>query len=136
MEYQGFDASFAYAKISPKGFVNATEADANLSFPVGTRPADLMSFELGRSQHIDALNGPLSLSVEYAVSRKHFSDEVKSSLAGFRVAHDRGDVKFYGLYQNISFSNLNTWINTDRNIPIYGKAENVNGVVLGAYYTF
>jgi hypothetical protein len=136
MEYQGFDASFAYAKITPKDFVNGSVYNAQITQPVGSKPAELMAFELGRSQHLDALNGPLSVSVEYAVSRKHFSDDVKSSLVGFRVAHDRGDVKFYGLYQNFSFSNLSTWVNDDALNVVYGKAKNINGVVLGAYYTF
>ena len=82
VKYMGFDASYAYAKLDPKNFLNQTGATATLdnfadttaqTNTFGVKPAQMHAYELGYSMDLPEI-GPIHFNGEMAESKNMRND--------------------------------------------------------------
>ena len=142
-KYMGFDGSFAYSKLSPKGLngnlnllgVAQTDNSANAAatFNYGHKAAVLTAYELGYSFDLPEV-GPLHINGEMSESKDYRNDGSKSTLSGVRVAHDMGPVRLTASYHNQSFKGFK--VKRFDSAGTFAAPSDVKTFIFGAYYKF
>ena len=140
LRYMGFDGSFAYSKLDPKGLINlatnnftSTAAETNRH---GNKAATLTAFELGYSTDVAGL-GNISINGEMSKSENFRNADAEVKIKGVRLAHDIGPVKLYGTYHQASFAGFKTrHRNNGAGAAVYDVPKNVDSWIVGAYYKF
>lgn len=134
VKYQGIDASVAYVKLDPKGFLNrATNnfAQNALTNKYGQKAAVMNSFELGYT--FEAMDRDLGISGEYATSKNFHNDGSKATIKGVRLARKCTDnLTLHAVAQDHSAKGYKVLRSTN----VYGEPKNVKVRLIGFSYSF
>ncbi len=102
---QGFDGSFAYAKLDPNQFLNRIADNFAANQPTdkhGEKAAVMNAFQLGYT--FDLMGKETGLSGEYSTSKHFRNDDSKATIQGVRLAHKcTKDLTMHVVLQEHSF---------------------------------